>query len=103
MKQSGEEKNCSRVFCRKLEAIDLSFGYQIIQRIGERRGVLASNACLRQTDGSEVFPWRQVEMPDIAVLELSAVFASLHLFVVSDIHSIYLIWVWNMVSLKIRT
>jgi hypothetical protein len=44
-------------------------------------GGLASSACLRQTDGREVFPWRLVEMPDIAVLELSAMFSSLHLFI----------------------
>jgi hypothetical protein len=61
-------------------------------------GILASSAFLRQADGRDVFPWRQVEMPDIAVLELSAISASLRLFMVTDIHSICFIWVRNVVS-----
>ena len=34
-------------------------------------------------------------MPDIAVLELSAIFASLHLFMAPDIRSIYEGWNFN--------
>lgn len=92
-KLSGKQKICSRVFRRKLETLDLSVGYQIIQRMGG--GGVSSFERVFETDGRTrgIFLAPSQDAGHCCVLKLSAIFASLHLFMVSDVHSTYFVWV----------